>query len=145
MKVPGCFYLFEKGADAIYCPQSYKFIKAITDEGIPVVGHTGFIPYKSTLYGGFKAYGKNAIEAKKIYEQTLKLEEAGAFAAEIEIVPFKVAEYISNKVEIFMIGMLSANTCNIFALSKNACPKYHLINGFATIIIIDEVDMLAAK
>ena len=47
--------------------------------------------------------------------------------------------------EILMIGMLRANTCNIFALSKNTCPKYHLINGFATIIIIDEVDMLTAK
>ncbi|MBI04927.1 MAG: 3-methyl-2-oxobutanoate hydroxymethyltransferase [Pelagibacteraceae bacterium] len=106
------FYLYENGADAIYCPQSYKFIKAIADEGIPVVGHTGFIPYKSTFYGGFKAYGKNAHEAKKIYEQTLKLEEAGAFAAEIEIVPYKVAEYISNKVGIFMIGMGSGQGCD---------------------------------
>ena len=59
-----CFFLYENGADAIYCPQSLKLIKAISDEGIPVVGHTGFIPYKSTFYGGFKAYGKNAIEAK---------------------------------------------------------------------------------
>ena len=55
-----------------------KLIKAIADEGIPVVGHTGFIPYKSTFYGGFKAYGKNANEAKKIYDQTLKLQDAGA-------------------------------------------------------------------
>ncbi len=47
-----CFYLYENGADAIYCPQGFKFIKAIADEGIPVVGHTGFIPYKSTFYGG---------------------------------------------------------------------------------------------
>ena len=127
-----CFYLYEKGADAIYCPQSYKFIKAIADEGIPVVGHTGFIPYKSTLYGGFKAYGKNAIEAKKIYEQTCKLEDAGAFAAEIEIVPFKVAEYISNKVEIFMIGMGSGLGCDaqylfsedILGYNKGHIPRH---------------------
>ena len=58
------FVLFENGADAIYCPQSNKYIKAIADEGIPVVGHTGFIPYKSTFYGGFKAFGKNSKEAK---------------------------------------------------------------------------------
>ena len=127
-----CFYLYEKGADAIYCPQSYKFIKSIADEGIPVVGHTGFIPYKSTLYGGFKAYGKNAIEAKKIYEQTRKLEDAGAFAAEIEIVPFKVAEYISNKVEIFMIGMGSGLGCDaqylfsedILGYNKGHIPRH---------------------
>ncbi|PPR49451.1 MAG: 3-methyl-2-oxobutanoate hydroxymethyltransferase [Alphaproteobacteria bacterium MarineAlpha5_Bin5] len=107
-----CFDLYENGADAIYCPQSYKFIKAIADEGIPVVGHTGFIPYKSTFYGGFKAYGKNALEAKKIYEQTLKLQDAGAFAVEIEIVPYKVADYISKNVEVFMIGMGSGVGCD---------------------------------
>ena len=107
-----CFDLYENGADAIYCPQSYKFIKAIADEGIPVVGHTGFIPYKSTFYGGFKAYGKNALEAKKIYEQTLKLQDAGAFAVEIEIVPYKVADYISKNVEVFMIGMGSGLGCD---------------------------------
>ena len=60
------FELINIGADAIYCPQSHKLIKAISDEGIPVVGHSGFIPYKSTFYGGFKAYGKNALEAQKI-------------------------------------------------------------------------------
>ena len=53
------FQLLETGADAIYCPQSSRFIKAIANEGIPVVGHAGFIPYKATHYGGFKAYGKN--------------------------------------------------------------------------------------
>tara|TARA_B100000029_G_C17417521_1_gene903044 strand:+ start:102 stop:890 length:789 start_codon:yes stop_codon:yes gene_type:complete len=106
------FALYESGADAIYCPQSNKFIKAIADEGIPVVGHTGFIPYKSTFFGGFKAFGKTAFEAKKIYDQTLKLQEAGAFAAEIEIVPFKVGEYISENVSIFMIGMGSGQGCD---------------------------------
>tara|TARA_Y100000741_G_C18249247_1_gene556663 strand:+ start:1132 stop:1911 length:780 start_codon:yes stop_codon:yes gene_type:complete len=107
-----CFFLYENGADAIYCPQSHKLIKVIAEEGIPVVGHTGFIPYKSTFFGGFKAYGKTAIEAKKIYDQTLRIQEAGAFAAEIEIVPFKVAEYISKKVEVFMIGMGSGQGCD---------------------------------
>ena len=39
--------VFKIGADAIYCPQGTKLIKG-ADEGIPVVGHSGFIPYKST-------------------------------------------------------------------------------------------------
>ena len=107
-----CFFLYENGADAIYCPQSTKFVQAIAKEGIPVVGHTGFIPYKSTFYGGFKAVGKTAKEANKIYEETLKLQDAGAFAAEIEIVPVKVARFISENVEIFMIGMGSGQGCD---------------------------------
>ena len=104
--------MYEKGADAIYCPQSNRFIKAIAEEGIPVVGHTGFIPYKSTYFGGFKAYGKTAAEARKIYDQTLRIQDAGAFAAEIEIVPFKVGEFISKNVDLFMIGMGSGQGCD---------------------------------
>tara|TARA_Y100001970_G_C14034766_1_gene750494 strand:- start:3 stop:785 length:783 start_codon:yes stop_codon:yes gene_type:complete len=126
------FELHEAGADAIYCPQSNKLIKAIADEGIPVVGHTGFIPYKSSLYGGFKAFGKTAKEAKKIYDQTLKLQEAGAFAIEIEIVPYRVAEYISKKVEVFMIGMGSGLGCDaqylfsedILGYNKGHIPRH---------------------
>ena len=106
------FELLKIGADAIYCPQSTKLIKAISDEGIPVVGHSGFIPYKSTLYGGFRAYGKTAIEAKKIYDDALRIQDAGAFAIEIEIVPFKVGEFISKNLEVFMIGMGSGQGCD---------------------------------
>ena len=126
------FELHEAGADAIYCPQSNKLIKAIADEGIPVVGHTGFVPYKSSLYGGFKAFGKTAKEARKIYDQTLKLQDAGAFAIEIEIVPFKVAEFISKKVEAFMIGMGSGIGCDaqylfsedILGYNKGHIPRH---------------------
>ena len=106
------FELLKFGADAIYCPQGLSLIKAITDEGIPVVGHSGFIPYKSTLYGGFKAYGKTSIEAQKIYNQCQMLRDAGVFAIEIEIVPFKVAEFISKNIDIFMIGMGSGTGCD---------------------------------
>ena len=127
-----CFEIYENGADAIYCPQSYKLVKSIASEGIPVVGHTGFIPYKSTFYGGFKAYGKNASEASKIYDQTLQLQDAGAFAIEIEIVPFKVAEYISKNVEVFMIGMGSGLGCDaqylfsedILGYNKGHIPRH---------------------
>ena len=106
------FELLEMGADAIYCPQSSRFIKAIADEGIPVVGHTGFIPYKKTHYGGFKAFGKNTKEAAKILKELDILEDSGAFAAEIEIVPEEVVEVISKKTDIFLIGMGSGTICD---------------------------------
>ena len=95
------FQLLEMGADAIYCPQSARFIKAIANEGIPVVGHTGFIPYKLTQYGGFKAYGKNLKEGKKILNEIHILQDAGAFATEIEIVPEEIVEIIYKETDIF--------------------------------------------
>ena len=126
------FFLYENGADAIYCPQSINYVSAIASEGIPVVGHTGFIPYKSTFYGGFRAYGKTADEADKIYDETLKLQDAGAFAAEIEIVPVKVAQFIAENVEIFMIGMGSGQGCDaqylfsedILGYNKGHIPRH---------------------
>ena len=106
------FYHLKNGADAIYCPQSERYIKALSDEGIPVVGHTGFIPYKSTFYGGYRAFGKTSKEANKIFDQTKRIQDAGAFAVEIEIVPNKVGEFISKNFEIFVIGMGSGQGCD---------------------------------
>ena len=63
------------------------------------------------------------------FDETLRIEDAGAFAAEIEIVPFKVAEYISNKVKIFMIGMGSGQGCDaqyLFAEDVLGYNKGHI-------------------
>ena len=120
------FELLEMGADAIYCPQSSRFIKAIADEGIPVVGHTGFIPYKKTHYGGFKAFGKNTQEATKILKELHILEDSGAFAAEIEIVPEEVVEVISKKTDIFLIGMGSGTICDAQYLFSEDILGYNL-------------------
>ena len=126
------FQLLETGADAIYCPQSSRFIKAIANEGIPVVGHAGFIPYKATLYGGFKAYGKNLNEAKKILKQIHTLQDAGAFATEIEIVPEEIIEILYKKTDIFLIGMGSGTICDaqylfsedILGYNNNHIPRH---------------------
>lgn len=106
------FELANEGADAIYCPQSPRFIKAISDEGIPVVGHSGFVPYKSTHYGGFKAFGKTAKEAQYILDEIMRIQDAGAFAVELEIIPSEVAAEIANRVGIFLIGMGSGTACD---------------------------------
>ena len=126
------FNHLKNGADAIYCPQSERYIKALSDEGIPVVGHTGFIPYKSTFYGGFRAFGKTSKEANKIFDQTKRIQDAGAFAVEIEIVPKKVGEFISKNFEIFVIGMGSGQGCDaqylfsedILGYNKGHIPRH---------------------
>ena len=122
------FELLEMGADAIYCPQSSRFIKAIADEGIPVVGHTGFIPYKKTHYGGFKAFGKTTQEANKILKELHILKDSGAFAAEIEIVPEEVVEVIAKKTDIFLIGMGSGTICDAQYLFSEDILGYN--NGY---------------
>lgn len=110
--VGSAFRALRNGADAVYSGSSLAFVKAIADEGIPVVGHVGFVPYKSTWYGGFKAVGKTAAEALKVFELTLAYQEAGAIAVEMEIVPEKIAAEISRRVNLIVIGMGSGSGCD---------------------------------
>ena len=61
------------------------------------MGHLGFVPKKSSLYGGIRAVGKTAEEAAALWEQFQRLEEAGAFAVECELIPEKVMSEISRR------------------------------------------------
>ena len=75
------------GADAIMCQWSPRFIEAAAEAGIPVQGHAGLVPRKSTWTGGLRAVGKTVNEALFIYEQIKSMERAGAYAVEVEVVP----------------------------------------------------------
>ena len=102
----------QDGADAIYCPQSLDTINALAKEGIPAVGHIGLVPYKSTWSGGFKAVGKTAAEAKKVYDLGMRYQDAGAIGVEMEIVPADVAAEISRRLNIFTLGMGCGSGCD---------------------------------
>ena len=93
------------GADCCYCASSLNTVKALADDGIPVVGHVGLIPSKVTWTGGFKAVGKTAVQALKVMDDVRRLEAAGAFGAELEVVPDRVAAEISRRTSLVMLGM----------------------------------------
>lgn len=103
------FPLWKAGADAFYCSGSLKTIQALADHGLPVCGHVGLIPSKRTWTGGFKAVGKTLETAKLVYRQIRALEEAGAFAAEIEVVPQQITEAIAERTSLFLLSMGAGN------------------------------------
>ena len=70
-----------------------------------MVGHVGLIPSKATWTGGFKAVGKTAESAMMVYRQVKDLEAAGAFAAEIEVVPDRIAAEIAKRTSLLMLSM----------------------------------------
>lgn len=90
------------------CPQ----IKAITECGIPVVGHLGLTPQSVNVFGGYKVQGRDDAAAKKLIDDAHKVEEAGAFAVVLECVPAKLAETISNELSIPTIGIGAGNGCD---------------------------------
>lgn len=93
------------GGDCVYCASSIKTIKALADDGIPVVSHIGLIPSKVTWTGGFKAVGKTADSAMDVFRHAKALEDVGCFGVEIEVVPDRVAEEISKRTNLVLLGM----------------------------------------
>ncbi len=99
------FPLYKHGADGFYCSGSLQTIRAMADHGLPVCGHVGLIPSKRTWTGGFKAVGKTLETAQLVWQQVKALEEAGAFAAEIEVVPHAITQAIAERTSLFLISM----------------------------------------
>jgi 3-methyl-2-oxobutanoate hydroxymethyltransferase len=93
------------GGDACYCAASFETIGKLSAEGIPIIGHVGLIPAKATWTGGFRAVGKTADSAMKVFEQVKALEKAGAVGAELEVVPARIATEISRRTPLIMLSM----------------------------------------
>ena len=87
-------------------------IRSITSAGIPVMGHLGLTPQSVNQLGGFRAQGKTAVAAKRLVEDALILEEAGAFSIVLESVPARLAELISKKLSIPTIGIGAGAGCD---------------------------------
>ncbi|MBE7183771.1 MAG: 3-methyl-2-oxobutanoate hydroxymethyltransferase [Methylobacterium mesophilicum] len=106
------FRMLKASADAVYCSASIATVKRMADESVPVIGHVGLIPSRRTWTGGWKAVGKTAESAVEILQAVRQLEAAGAFGAEIEVVPVEVAEAISQRTSLFMLSMGAGTGCD---------------------------------
>jgi 3-methyl-2-oxobutanoate hydroxymethyltransferase len=84
---------------------SLSRVRAITGAGIGVMGHVGLTPQSATVLGGFKAQGRTADQARRLYEDALALERAGCFAVVLEAVPAPVAERITEALTVPTIGI----------------------------------------
>lgn len=114
----------ERGADAVYCSGSLGTIEHLAREYIPVVGHVGLVPSRATWTGGFRAVGKTADQAMDLYRQVKALESAGAFAAEIEVVPPEVATAICKRTSLLLWSMGAGAGCDAQYLFANDILGY---------------------
>lgn len=116
-----------------------EHIRAITNASIPVVAHLGLTPQSLNAFGGFKVQGKSEAAAKKLLEEALAVEEAGAVAVVLECVPAKLAELISKKLRIPTIGIGAGAGCDgqvlvyqdMLAMFSDFKPKF--VKHFAQI------------
>ena len=110
--VRAAYKLLSIGCDSFYTNNSSSIIKNLRKEKVPVISHIGLIPGHVNWIGGFRAIGKNAKEAIEVLEHALELDDAGAIGLEVEVVPPKVAEIITKKVNLLTISMGSGSGCD---------------------------------
>ncbi|RME20027.1 MAG: 3-methyl-2-oxobutanoate hydroxymethyltransferase, partial [Deltaproteobacteria bacterium] len=101
-------FLKEAGAEAVKLEGGGPMVgtvRALTEAGIPVVGHLGLTPQSATMLGGYRVQGTTAESAGRILEDALALQEAGAFLLVLECVPARLGRLISEKLTIPVIGI----------------------------------------
>jgi 3-methyl-2-oxobutanoate hydroxymethyltransferase len=108
-------FVKEAGADAVKLEGAGAMltrVKAIVDAGIPVMGHLGLTPQSATMLGGFKAQGRSAEKALRLYDDARALEAGGCFALVLEAVPAPVAARITRDLTIPTIGIGAGPDCD---------------------------------
>jgi len=107
-------------------------IKAMVNAGIPVMGHIGLTPQSVNQMSGFKVQGKGVSSAKQLIEDSISIQEAGAFSIVLEGIPTELAKIITEKLAIPTIGIGAGPYCDgqiqvfhdILGLDKSFIPKH---------------------
>ena len=97
----------------------YETIKSLVKNKIPVMGHLGLVPRKSTWIGGLRAVGKTADEAYELFKKFKRLEDAGAFSAECEVIPENIMGEISKRTRIVTVSLGSGKKADVMYLFMN--------------------------
>jgi 3-methyl-2-oxobutanoate hydroxymethyltransferase len=118
------FSALELGASSVYCSASPFLIEAMACERIPVVGHLGMVP-RHVTWTGYRAIGRIVAEAKQLYQRMKELESAGAYAAELELVPHNLARFLCSQTKLLLMSLGSGNGCDTqFLFSDDILGDY---------------------
>lgn len=128
MKETGCHAVKLEGAGDVVLDA----VKRMTESGIPVMGHLGLTPQSINQFGSYRARGKNKDEAERIFEDSHKLQEAGAFAITLEKIPAELGGKITESLEVPTIGIGAGNNCDgqilvytdMLGITKDFSPRF---------------------
>ena len=87
-------------------------VLCLTESGIPVMGHLGLTPQSVHQLGGYRVQGRTADQARRLLEDALAIEEAGAFAIVLETVPGNVARAVTDRLTVPTIGIGAGPGCD---------------------------------
>jgi 3-methyl-2-oxobutanoate hydroxymethyltransferase len=107
--------LLQAGAQAVKLEGGAAMVdrvEAMTQVGIPVIGHLGMTPQSVNQYGGYKVQGKGKDQAKVLLSDAKSLEDAGAVAVVLEAIPASLAKTISGQLTIPTVGIGAGPHCD---------------------------------
>ena len=108
-------FMAEAGCDCVKVEVDRRFADTVAKMSratIPVMAHLGLRPQSIHRHGGYKAQGKTAEQAREIIEDAKILEDAGAIALLLEAVPSEVANIITQRTELPVIGCVAGPHCD---------------------------------
>jgi len=109
----------EGGAEAIKLEGGHKrvhLVKRLVDEEISVMGHIGLTPQSINQLGAYRVQGKTTRAAQQLIDDAKAMEDAGAFAVVLEVVPREIAQMITESISIPTIGIGAGVHCDIQVL-----------------------------
>jgi 3-methyl-2-oxobutanoate hydroxymethyltransferase len=107
-------------------------VSRITQSGIPVIGHIGLTPQAVNQLSGYRVQGKTSKDAVRLMEDARALEDAGAYAIVLELVPAELSQLITERLSIPTIGIGAGVHCDgqvqvihdMLGLSTDFTPKH---------------------
>ncbi len=144
-------FIKEANADAVKIEGGLNrcaLIEALVGNGIPVLGHIGLTPQSIKEMGGYKVQGKTSEQARKLMDDAMAVEQAGAFALVLECLPRDLGETISRSLSIPTIGIGAGAGCDgqvlvlsdLLGISDRPVPRF--VKKFANLnpIILDALN-----
>ena len=107
------------GADAVITARRFDAVRLLAAEGVPVMGHLGFVPKRSNQLGGVRTVGRDAAEATALWRQFQELEDAGAFAVECELISAEVLAQITPRTSMATISLGSGRAADVMFLFQS--------------------------
>ena len=115
----GALTALKNGADSVMTARRFAVVEMLANEDIPVMGHLGLVPRKSTWRGGLRAVGRTADEALALMQDFRDLENAVAFSVEAEVIPAEVMAAISPRTGLITVSLGSGPRGDVIYLFQN--------------------------
>ncbi len=111
--------VMDRGSDGLYTCRGLSSIEILAKEGIGVMSHIGVNPRNSTLYGGLKALGKDVPSALELQERFRRLEDAGAFGVEVELIAGDTMAEINTRTNLVTFSIGAGGGADVIFLYTN--------------------------